>query len=185
MLWFLVLGAFYTLAQKSNLVASSIAGRRQPNKQILRSDVQLSSAGLLVTFCWTKTMQDGSRPLFVPCVAIPGAILCPFHALSNMLDQVPAPSHGAAFGLPHKQGVRAVTYKYFMLILRCSIGSLGLDPSKLSSRSFRHGGTTFAEGRRCKKELFYSKSHFSLHVKAKQRRHIMWFYKHKIELKYV
>ena len=43
----------------------------------------------------------------------------------------------------------------------------------------------FPEGRRCKKELFYSKSHFSLHVKAKQRRHIVWFHKHKIELKYV
>ena len=35
-----------------------------------------------------------------------------------------------------------------------------------------------------KKELL-SKSHFSLHVKAKQQRHIMWFHKHKIELKYV
>ena len=36
-----------------------------------------------------------------------------------------------------------------------------------------------------KQELFYSKSHFSLQVRAKQRRHIMWFHKHKIELKYV
>ena len=26
----------------------------------------------------------------------------------------------------------------------------------------------FPEGRRCKKKLFYSKSHFSLHVKARQ-----------------
>ena len=43
----------------------------------------------------------------------------------------------------------------------------------------------FPEGRRCKKELFYSKSHFSLHVEAKQWRHIVWFHKHKIELKYV
>ena len=40
----------------------------------------------------------------------------------------------------------------------------------------------FPEGRRCKKELFYSKSHFSLHVKAKQRRHVVWFHKYKIEL---
>ena len=36
-----------------------------------------------------------------------------------------------------------------------------------------------------KQELFYSKSHFSLHVSAKQHRHIVWFHKHKIELKYV
>ena len=38
----------------------------------------------------------------------------------------------------------------------------------------------FPEGRRCKKELFYSKSHFSLHVKAKQRKHVGWFLRHKI-----
>ena len=43
----------------------------------------------------------------------------------------------------------------------------------------------FPEGRRCTKELFYSKSHFSLHVKVKQWRHIVWFHKHEIELKYV
>ena len=43
----------------------------------------------------------------------------------------------------------------------------------------------FPEGRRCKKKLLWSKSHFSLYVKAKQRRHIVWFHKHKIELKYV
>ena len=43
----------------------------------------------------------------------------------------------------------------------------------------------FSEGRRCKKELFYSKSHFSLHVSEKQRSHIVWFDRHEIELKYV
>ena len=43
----------------------------------------------------------------------------------------------------------------------------------------------FPEGKRCKKELFYSKSHSSLHVSVKQRRHFVWFHKHKIELKYV
>ena len=43
----------------------------------------------------------------------------------------------------------------------------------------------FPENMRCKNELFYSKSHFSLHVKAKQLRHIVWFHKHKITLKYV
>ena len=36
-----------------------------------------------------------------------------------------------------------------------------------------------------KQELFYSESHFSLHVKANQRRQIVWFHKHKIWLKYV
>ena len=38
------------------------------------------------------------------------------------------------------------------------------------------------EGRRFKKELFYPWSLFSLHVKAKQRRHFVWFHKHKIEM---
>ena len=36
-----------------------------------------------------------------------------------------------------------------------------------------------------KQELFYSKSHFSLHVKAKQQRQVVWFHKHKIKLRYV
>ena len=36
-----------------------------------------------------------------------------------------------------------------------------------------------------KQELFYSKSHFNLYVKAKQRRHTVLFHKHKIQLKYV
>ena len=144
--WCLFLLAFYTLARKSNLVASSIAGRRRPNKQILHSDVQLSSVALLVNFRWTKTMQDGSRPLVVPGVAIPGSILCPVQAFSNMLDRslFQYAWQRAAFVLPQKQGVRPVTYKDFMLVLRCLIGSLGLDPSKFSSHCFHHGGTTFA-----------------------------------------
>ena len=50
---------------------------------------------------------------------------------------------------------------------------------------FRLKQPLFPEGRRCKKELFQAKSHFSLPVNAKQQRHIMWFNKHKIELKYV
>ena len=36
-----------------------------------------------------------------------------------------------------------------------------------------------------KLELLLSKSHFSLQVKAKLRKHIVWFHKHKIELQNV
>ena len=43
----------------------------------------------------------------------------------------------------------------------------------------------YREDRRCKKELLWSKSHVSLYGKARQRKHIWWFQKHKIEPKYV
>ena len=42
----------------------------------------------------------------------------------------------------------------------------------------------FPEGRRCKKSCSTPKSHFSLHLSAKQRSRIVWFHRHKIELKY-
>ena len=54
-----------------------------------------------------------------------------------MLNLVPATTSGSAF-------VRPVTYKDYMVNLRCLIGHLDLDPSLFSSHSFRHGGATFA-----------------------------------------
>ena len=56
--------------------------------------------------------------------------------------------------------------------------------SILSEMRFGVEQLLFPEGMRCKNELFYSKSHFSLHVSAKQRRYIVWFHKYKTELKY-
>lgn len=139
--WSLFLSAFFTLARKSNLVASkSLAEPRQ----VRRADVACTNDRLVFTFRWTKTMQDGSRPLVVPCVAFPGSVLCPVRAYRNMLHLVPASAKGPAFVLPHKGSVRPVTYRDYMSVLRHLIHHLGLDPSKFSSHSFRHGGATFA-----------------------------------------
>ena len=141
--WALFLTAFFTLAWKSNLVASSLSKHKR-HQQILCSDVLVSAQHLVVTFCWTKTMQDGARPLIVPYVVIPGSSLCPVHAYQNMLNLVPAPTSSPAFVVPYRRSVRPVTYKDYMVVLRCLIGHFGLNPSFFSSHSFRHGGATFA-----------------------------------------
>lgn len=141
-MWCLFLIAFFTLSRKSNLVVTGT--KLKVGHQLLRSDIKQGSAGLLVTFRWTKTIQFGERVLQSPLVEIPGCVLCPLQAYRNMISLVPARRSDNAFVFPSKSKAKPVTYQFMQKFLKVVISNLGLDSSKYSSHSFRRGGATWA-----------------------------------------
>ena len=142
-LWALLLLAFFTLSRKSNLVAT---GQKtfDKNRQVCRSDVLIGEKGLLVQFRWSKTNQFGSRVLLVPVLAIPGSVLCPLEAYSNMLRLIPAKGDGPAFVLHVKGALVPVTYQVLQKFIKKCVAKLGLEPGLFSSHSLRRAWASWA-----------------------------------------
>ena len=139
--WSLFLTAFFTLARNSNLVQT---GSCKQAKQVTRGDISIQADMVIVTFRWTKTIQYGQRKLQVPMVAIPGSVLCPVQAYTQMLSLVPGSEMVPAFSLPSNSRLKPVTYSQFMQVLRALVARIGLAPGEYSTHSFRRGGATFA-----------------------------------------
>ena len=142
-MWCLCLCSFFSLARKSNLVPSS-PHTFDKSKQLCRSDVQVGSNGLLITFRWSKTIQLGQRRIQIPIMAMPNSKLCLHRAYLRMIDMVPGQPADPAFILPCSSKVKPVSYKLFQKFIKSSVEYIGLDPSKFSSRSFRRGGANLA-----------------------------------------
>ncbi len=138
----LFLNVFYSLSRKSNLVVTGI--KFDANKQLCRSDIKVGSKELLITFCWTKTIQFGQRVLKVALVAMPQSCLCPLKAYQNMLNLVSADPQAPAFSLPSKTNIKPVTYRFLQSFFKLAINSIGLNSFHFSSHSFHRGGTTWA-----------------------------------------
>ena len=84
-MWSLCTMAFFTMARKSNLVASKLGDRRQ----VQRWHIQGFGCGLLVLFKWSKTIQFHQRRVVVPVAQIENSVLCPVKAYSNMVAHIP------------------------------------------------------------------------------------------------
>ncbi len=138
-MWALCTLAFFTLARKSNLVASS--RNRDKSKILTRGDVCFRSFGMLVQFRWTKTIQFNERILTFPVVYIRGFKLCPVAAFKRMLRYVHARDSDPAFCWSPKN---PVTYSQFQEFIKKHIALLGINPQLFSSHSFRRGGATWA-----------------------------------------
>ena len=142
-LWALLLVAFFTLSRKSNLV---VTGKKpfDRRRQLCRSDVLIGEKGPLVQYRWSKTNQFGSRVLLVPVLAIPGSVLCPLEAYTNMLQVTPVEADGPAFVLPINRNLVPVSYQVLQKFIKKCVAKLGLDPGMFSSHSLRRAGATWA-----------------------------------------
>ena len=134
-LWSLLLLAFFTLSRKSNLVVT-VQKAFDMNRQSCRWDVLIGEKRLLLQFRWSKTNQFGSRVLLVPVLAIPGLVLCPLEAYSNMLRLIPAKGDGPAFILPVKEMLVPVTYQMLQKFIKECVAKLWVDPGLFSSHSY-------------------------------------------------
>ena len=65
------------------------AGAFDTRRHTCRGDVAFKQPGLVVTLCWTKTLQDGSALAKIPIAAIPGHAMDPVNYFHNMLALVP------------------------------------------------------------------------------------------------
>ena len=143
-IWCLFLFAFFLVSRKSNLVPDGVK-KFDHKKQLTRGNIKVRSDALLVTLDWTKTIQYNQRKLVVPLVAIPDSKLCPVKAYKTMCTMMPAGENEPAFQFLGKRGeTQPVTYQQFQRAIKRTIESVGRDPAKFSTHSFRRGGATFA-----------------------------------------
>ena len=138
--WCLFLFVFFLFARKSNLVPTSLADLKK-DKCIFLKDVQVLEDHLIVSFRWSKTIQFGERILQTPLVKIPGSVLCPVKAFTNMYSLVDIQEDDPLFTLPNK---KCIFCKDFQSKLRHLIKAIGLNPDEFSSHGFRRGGCTYA-----------------------------------------
>ncbi|XP_035661807.1 uncharacterized protein LOC118406058, partial [Branchiostoma floridae] len=144
-IWAVLLLGFFTFLRKSNLVPSS-AATFDPRKHLSRADISVSSAGLLVTVRWSKTIQANERQLQIPILAIPGSQLCPVLAYNNMLRLVPARPASPAFQLPPtpRRPLRPLTGSVLDKAFARLVNKAGLPPRYHTLLDLRRGGYTLA-----------------------------------------
>ena len=137
---------FFLLARVSNIVPRSRSSVHS-SSCLRRSDVVITSDGLLVTFHRTKTIQFGRRCLSLPLLSMPGSPLCPVRMFSLMCSLVPAPSDSPAFVLPSDKGFSPITTckAQFILVFRKLLHRAGIpDFSCFRGHSFRCGAASWA-----------------------------------------
>ena len=74
-----LLFTFYLMARLANIIPET-AKSLDPRRHLTRSDIAVTSRGLLVTIKCTKTIQFGERLLHISLLRIAGSPLCPVDA---------------------------------------------------------------------------------------------------------
>ena len=103
-----------------------------------------TKSAIIVNVPWTKTLQNGEKPLQIPLLPIPGSPLCPVTAVQNMFNAIPAPPHSPAFVISQNGRLTPITHSLFVHHLRLFINACGDESHKYSGHSFRRGGCQFA-----------------------------------------
>jgi integrase len=144
-LWCSFLFAFFLCARKSNLLPVSSA-KFNPNQSLVRSDIQLSRLGLVVSIKWSKTNQTGEKFLTIPLLRCHNSVLCPVRAYERMLRFTSKASDSSPlFVFYNKKGKLAfLTFYSFDKELKRLLAVIGLQPILYSGHSFRRGGATWA-----------------------------------------
>jgi hypothetical protein len=141
--WACFIIAFFSFSRLGNLLPSS-QNQFDPKVHLTRQDIFVASDGILIYLKWTKTIQDGSRFLLLPLVAIPEHILCPLQAVKRMLALSPAPGGAPAFSYRFKSTLLSINHSQLVQLFRVLLNSLGLNSSLYSGHSFRRSGASFA-----------------------------------------
>ena len=142
-LWAAFLLAFYGFLRKSSLLPKS-AQSFCKTKHLTRAAFMCTKNAIIVNVPWTKTLQNGEKPLQIPLLPIPGSPLCPVAAVKNMFKAVPAPPHSPAFVIFQNGNLTPITHTVFVNQLRQFISVCGDESHKYSGHSFRRGGCQFA-----------------------------------------
>ncbi len=114
------------------------------HKHLCRANIQHSSAGLLLTFTFSKTIQAGGRIHQVPIAPVPNSPLCPLRAFCALVALIPATPLAPAFSIPTPTGLVPMTKPQFVHVFRSCLTLLGLPAHLFSGHSFRRGGATWA-----------------------------------------
>ena len=80
--WAACLIIFFSFFRKSNLLVAS-AGSFDPQKHLRMCDIHACKWSLLLTVCWSKTIQYCNRTLLAPVPRIEHSTLCPHAGIVN------------------------------------------------------------------------------------------------------
>jgi hypothetical protein len=141
--WACFLIAFFSFSRLGNLLPVS-QKQFDPKIHLTRQDIFVAADGILILIKWTKTIQDGSRYLLLPLVAIPEHNLCPLQAVKHMLKLSPAPGDAPAFSYRNGPVLHTLTHSQLVELFRVLLQTLGLEASLYSGHSFRRAGASFA-----------------------------------------
>ena len=131
----LLLG-YSTLLRQGNLLASN--AQHDPGHTIHRSDIAISSQGLIVTVRSTKTRWRPGQAYSVLVPPMPHSICCPVRAWIHY-DRFQQPPHsGPAFLLPDGSPLTPPT---LLAALRLALAATGhASPDRYTLHSLRRGG---------------------------------------------
>jgi hypothetical protein len=139
-MWAAMLFMFFSFFRKSNVLPMS-QSKFNPLKQVTRASITVQTQCLLVHVTWSKTIQYCQKSLFIPLSSVPGSVLCPVTAYSNLLRTVPATSTCPAFCYYNNGICVPLTYPVFVKQLRQWLLRVGVAHVNLYSfHSFRKGG---------------------------------------------
>ncbi len=140
-IWALYLVCFFLLFRKSNVTPLDPLVF-DPKKLLLRQDVHFHDSAILVDVKWAKNIQCSEGAFQAPLLRIPGSVLCPVAAFTNMMSLVPGRKHWPAFSLPDGS---AITYSSYLSSIKLLVQAIGKDASCYSTHSFRRGGAVWCK----------------------------------------
>ena len=133
--WSAVSLAFRALLRKSHYTYSQ--------HSLLWRDVSLYPSHLIIRVCTSKTDQFASKGHRILLNASPGSFLCPVFWLSELARVQNPLESDYLIRVPSPTGLAPMSYRWFNFRLKTLSAKIGLDPSKVSSHSLRHGGASY------------------------------------------
>ena len=132
---------FFTCIRKSNLLPPSIRGF-SVKRQLTRGDIHLLPTSLLLTFPWTKTLQNSEDIFTLSIAQVPDSILDPVSLYKTFVRDFPLPANMPAFSLQNGTKLLVLTQQNYIDMLKHFLTRLGLPAESYSSHSVRRSGTT-------------------------------------------
>ena len=133
--WSAVTLAFRGLLRKSHYTLS--------RHTLVWRDVSLYPDHLVIRINTSKTDQFGTRNHRVLLNASPGSPLCPVFWLGELARVQNPKELDYLIRVPSPHGLAPVSCRWFNFKLKILARRIGLDPTKVSSHSLRHGGASF------------------------------------------
>lgn len=138
-----LLVGFYLFLRNSNLVPGS-KSKFDPQKQLIRSDIQVGSNVILVVIKWSKTIQYQEKQVLLPVLPAKDLKICPVFWLKLILNKVKAGMDAPLFCTPQENGVVPITYDQLADRLKYWVGKTGAPSGKYTLHGLRHGGACHA-----------------------------------------
>ncbi len=133
-----ILLGFLGFLRASNLCPKS-SQKFDTSRHLTRSDVRVTTKGLIVRLKWSKTLQSANQPLEIPIPELPVDTLNAVKAFKRLTQEVPAQAHKPLFVLPRGGHlVIGQLRRAFKALLK----SAGFSQHGLTLHSLRKGGAS-------------------------------------------